>query len=173
MIIDDEPALFPATNDDCPPAESSSITSTTNTDTCATNAPLDIGAKRKNTRKSEQSTTVPGESPVKRQKQDNQTELTSKTAKALEKVLGRSPDVEKFEKLKQSLMANPTSKYNQDRYKTQLAHVRVKTLKAYKQLNSELKEYQNQKAEPYVTKTKQLHIAAELLKSWKITVHLI
>lgn len=173
MIIDDEPALFPATNDDCPPAESSSITSTTNTDTCATNAPLDIGAKRKNTRKSEQSTTVPGESPVKRQKQDNQTELTSKTAKALEKVLGRSPDVEKFEKLKQSLMANPTSKYNQDRYKTQLAHVQVKTLKAYKQLNSELKEYQNQKAEPYVTKTKQLHIAAELLKSWKITVHLI
>ena len=64
----------------------------------------------------------------------------SKTAKALERVLGRSSEVEKFDKIKQALTTNPTSRYNQEKYETLLAHIQVKTLKAYKQLHNELKE---------------------------------
>ena len=58
--------------------------------------------------------------------------LTSKTAKAAEVVLGKTPEVIQLEKLCNNLNRNPKSKYCANRYENHLEKIQVLVLKATK-----------------------------------------
>lgn len=62
--------------------------------------------------------------------------LTSKTAKAAEVVLGKTPVVIQLEKLRNNLNRNPKFRYCASRYENHLAKIQVLVLKATKQLNN-------------------------------------
>lgn len=95
-------------------------------------------------------------------------QLLSKTAKAIEQVLGTCEEVVKYDKLKQSATKNPKSRYHMERYETHLTKIPILTLKKYKQLYNDLKENPQD-----ASKTKQIKSASALLKLWKITLHLV
>ena len=95
-------------------------------------------------------------------------QLLSKTAKAIEQVLGTCEEVVKFDKLKQSVTKNPKSRYHVERYEIHLTKIQMMTLKKYKQLHSDLKDNPQD-----ASKTKQLKSASALLKLWKIALHLV
>jgi len=81
-------------------------------------------AKRKNTLSTDSEATV---------------QLLSKTAKAIEQVLGTCEEVVKYDKLKQNVTKNPKSRYHVEQYKTHLTNIQMLTLKKYKQLCNDLK----------------------------------
>ena len=58
--------------------------------------------------------------------------LTSKTAKAAEVVLGKTPEVIQLEKLCNNLNHNPKSRYCANRYENHLEKIQVLVLKATK-----------------------------------------
>ena len=58
--------------------------------------------------------------------------LTSKTAKAAEVVLGKTPEVIQLEKLCNNLKRNPKSRYCANRYENHLEKIQVLVLKATK-----------------------------------------
>ena len=95
-------------------------------------------------------------------------QLLSKTAKAIEQVLGTCEEVVKYDKLKQSVTKNPKSRYHVEQYETHLTRIQMLTLKKYKQVHNDLKENPQD-----ASKTKQLKAASALLKLWKITLHLV
>lgn len=95
-------------------------------------------------------------------------QLLSKTAKAIEQVLGTCEEVVKYDKLKQSATKNPKSRYHVERYETLLTKIQILTLKKYKQLYNDLKENPQD-----ASKTKQIKSASALIKLWKITLHLV
>ena len=113
--------------------------------------------------------------------------LTSKTAKAAEVVIDKTPEMIQLEKLRNNLNRNPKSSYYANRYENHLAKIQVLVLKATKQLQSDIKVWdatflmQNNRlpnANDYELSdevTSTLHkkkVALKLLQSWKITVHL-
>ena len=116
-----------------------------------------------------------------------QQQLSSKTAKATEIILGKIPEVTQLDKLRNNLARNPKSRYCINRYENYLAKIQVLVLKAVKELNSKLKEWDAS----FVTQHERLpnlndytaskeasdilhrrKVALKLLQSWKITVHL-
>ena len=66
-------------------------------------------------------------------------QLLSKTAKAIEQVLGTCEEVVKYDKLKQSVTKSPKSRYHIERYETHLTKIQMLTLNKYKQLYNDLK----------------------------------
>lgn len=82
-------------------------------------------AKRKNTLSTDSEATV---------------QLLSKTAKAIEQVLGTCEEVVKYDKLKQTVTKNPKSRYHVEQYETHLTKIQMLTLKKYKQLYNDLRE---------------------------------
>ena len=114
--------------------------------------------------------------------------VVSKTAKALEQVLGTCEEVQKFDKLKQNVGKNPKSRYHIERFEAHLVKVQILTLKAYKKLFNDIQTWKknfkssNQRDSTeddirtnilIATKRKQVKTASELLKLWKITLHLV
>jgi len=97
---------------------------------------------------------------------DKPQEILSKTTTALQLVLGNCEDVSKYDKLKKCAAKNPKSRFHIERFNLHLARIQISILKAYKQLNNDIKECED------ISKRKQIKTAAELLKLWKITVHL-
>ena len=88
--------------------------------------------KRKRAEQDQYSTQEP---LTKHQKLDT---LVSKTAKALEQVLGSCEGVQKFDKLKQNVGKNPKSRYHIERFEAHLVKVQILTLKAYKKLFNDI-----------------------------------
>ena len=67
-------------------------------------------------------------------------QLSSKTAKAAEVVLGKTPDVVQLDKLRTSLNRNPKSRHCIKRYESHLAKIQVFVLKATKQLKGQMNQ---------------------------------
>ena len=65
--------------------------------------------------------------------------LTSKTTKAAEVALGKTPEVIQLEKLCNNLNRNPKSRYCANRYENHLAKIQILVPKATKQLQSDIK----------------------------------
>ena len=114
-------------------------------------------------------------------------QLSSKTAKAAELVLGKLPEVIQLDKLHNNVARNPKSRYCVNRYENHLAKIQVLVLKAIKQLDADVKAWdasflmqhkQLPNSNDYAASqeaTEILHkrkVALKLLQAWKITVHL-
>ena len=128
------------------------------------------------------------EPPSKKPRTENGSEnLSSKTAKALAQVLGKTKEVITYEKLKNNVAKNPGSKYHKEQFLNHLAHIQVQVLKKYKQIHKEIEEWSSSfkdskkkppterdlKTDPDILSTwKNSKIAKELLRVWKITVHM-
>ena len=132
--------------------------------------------------KSQESNDMQGTDPKK-----DECRLSSKTAVAVEMVLGKIPEVIQLDKLHNNLKKSPKSRYCINWYENHLAKIQVLVLKATKQINEELKswdafflkQYQrlpntqdytaSDQAKANLEKRK---VVLKLLESWKITVHL-
>ena len=125
------------------------------------------------------------EPPMKRQKSDA---LMSRTSKAIEQVLGTCEGVQKYDKLNQNVAKNPKSRYHLERYEAHLTKIQILTLKAYKKVFNDIQTWKDsfksstqreatdddlRNSSDIATKRKQMRIALELLKLWKITVRLV
>ena len=125
------------------------------------------------------------EPPTKRQKADA---LMSRTSKAIEQVLGTCEEVQKYDKLKQNVAKNPKSRYHLERYEAHLTKIQILTLKAYKKVFNDIETWKDsfkssmqreatdddlRNSSETATKRKQMRTSLELLKLWKITVHLV
>lgn len=60
--------------------------------------------------------------------------LSSKTAKALAHVLGKTKNVLTYEKLKNNVAKNPGSKYHKEQFLNHVAHIQGQVLRKYKQI---------------------------------------
>lgn len=118
---------------------------------------------------------------------ESEQQLSSKTAKATEIVLGKTPEVIQLDKLRANLARNPKSRYCLNRYENHLTKIQVFVLKAVQQLNADLKAWdtsflmENERlpnSSDYSRSEESrgiLHkrkVALKLLESWKISVHL-
>ena len=128
----------------------------------------------------------PQEPQPKKQKLD--AALVTKTARALQQVLGTCEEVLKYDKLKQNVTKNPKSRYHTEHYKIHLAKIQILTLKAYKKVFNDIQSWKDnfrlsrhreateadlKESIQIAPQRKQLRTASELLKLWKITVHLV
>ena len=77
----------------------------------------------------------------KQQKTGFDHELISKTARALEHVLGTCEEVLKYDKLKQNVAKNPKSRYHIEHYETHLTKIQILILKAYKKIFNDIKTW--------------------------------
>ena len=149
-----------------------------------TGNPLNQMQSRKRIR-SEQETT-PQEPDPKKQKLC--AAPVTKTARALQQVLGTCEEVLKYDKLKQNVTKNPKSRYHTEHYEIHLAKIQILTLKAYKKIFNDIQSWQDnfrlsqhreateadlKESIQIAPQRKQLRTASELLKLWKITVHLV
>jgi hypothetical protein len=67
--------------------------------------------------------------------------LKTKTARAVEMVVGKNPEVKMFDRIKFSLNNNPKSRHNIDRYQTCLAKVQVLVLQAVKDFKQKISSW--------------------------------
>ena len=136
-------------------------------------------------RKRAEQEALPQEQVLKKQKSDA---LVTKTAKALEQVLGTCEDVLKYDKLKQNVAKNPKSRYHVEHYETCLARIQILTLKAYKKVFNDIQNWKDnfrlsnhreateddlRQSTEISSQRKKMRTASELLTLWKITVHLV
>ena len=130
--------------------------------------------------------TPPQEPQPKKQKLG--TTLVTKTARALQQVLGTCEEVLKYDKLKQNVTKNPKSRYHTEHYEIHLAKIQILILKAYKKVFNDIQSWKDnfrlsrhreateadlKESIQIAPLRKQLRTASELLKLWKITVHLV
>ena len=66
---------------------------------------------------------------------------SSKTAKALSEILGTTKDVMLYEKLKKNATKNSSTRYHKEHFLNHLAHIQVKVLKKYKDINEAIIEW--------------------------------
>lgn len=126
-----------------------------------------------------------GEPPSKKSRTED-SQPSSKTGKALTLVLGKSKDVQTYEKLENNVTKNPNSRFYKEHYVNRLTHIQVQVLKKYKEVNRAIKEWSEtfQKSHQKIPTEKGLRtdlnisatwrkrkIASELLRVWKLTVH--
>ena len=126
------------------------------------------------------------EPPARKPRLDCEESAKSKTVQAFETVLGKCPDVTKLEKLRNALTKNPKSFFTLI-VETHLACIQILTLKAYKQLHSDLKIWKEEfktnafrdandtdmKSDPKISEQwKKYRVDSKLLEVWKIIVHL-
>ena len=122
----------------------------------------------------------------KQQRTGSDHELISKTARALEHILGTCEEVLKCDKLKQNVAKNPKSRYHIEHYETHLTKIQILILKAYKKIFNAIKTWKEnftvfmqretteddlQSNNEMAIKRKQVRTALELLNLWKTTVH--
>jgi hypothetical protein len=120
--------------------------------------------------------------------ESNTKTLFTKTAKAIQEVLGYTPEVAEFDRLKCSLARNTKSRYLINRYETSLTNIQVMVLKAVKELQCNIKNWdteflRNNERIPTMKDyslnnaiLQMFHkkkLADKILESWKITVHLV
>ena len=122
----------------------------------------------------------------KRKVQDKGKETQSKTAKALEVVLGKIPEVSEIERLKQTVMKNPKAHFYRKKYDTVLSKVQTAVLRELRNVGEELKKWDEafltmhgrlpnntdyMSDDEFSALNKKKKIALKLLESWNITVH--
>lgn len=114
--------------------------------------------------------------------------LSSTLAKNVAKVIGETDDVKKLDRARNNLRKNLNSKDLQAQYETELAHVQSLVLRKHSEVTKSFKEWEklfttgNDCLEPTledIEKDKEgcnlyktLRLSRQLLKHWKITVHL-
>ena len=69
--------------------------------------------------------------------------LVTKTARALQQVLGTCEEVLKYDKLKQNVTKNPKSRYHTEHYEIHLAKIQILTLKAYKKVFNDIESWKD------------------------------
>ena len=130
--------------------------------------------------------------PALKEKEKNQQELDyilqTKLATAVAKVLGKTALVKALDKAKKALheQRNRNNKYCHDKYKDTLACVQTQVLAAHKSLTQEIEKWEKEfllkygfaptyenfeKEEKVKAAYKKKKLSKELLKHWKITVH--
>ena len=72
---------------------------------------------------------------------ESEQQLSTKTAKATEIVLGKTPEVIQLDKLRANLARNPKSRCCLNRFENHLTKIQVFVLKAVQQLNADLKAW--------------------------------
>ncbi|XP_028515940.1 uncharacterized protein LOC114575385 [Exaiptasia diaphana] len=92
--------------------------------------------------------------------------LKTKTAKAVEMVLGRTNDVDVFDKMKYEVTKNPQSTYHIMRYETSFAKVQALVLREHSEINKKIKELDYQKNKNIQELLQRKKIAIQLLTSW-------
>lgn len=117
--------------------------------------------------------------PVKRNINENEpVVLKSKTAKAIEAVLGLTKDVIELDQLKAKLVENPKSYYYSKSYQNTLTRLQTQVLRQLKATQQKLDEMdvildkENQSNQEHKDEQWRKKIILKLLESWKITVHL-
>ena len=115
--------------------------------------------------------------------------LQTKLATSVAKVIGTTPLVKPLDKAKQALhdKQNRNNKYCHDKYKDTLACVQTQVLATHKSLSQEIEQwekefllkhgfaptYENYEQEEEIKAAyKKKKLSKELLKHWKITVHI-
>ena len=114
--------------------------------------------------------------------------LSSTLAKNVAKVIGETEDVKKLDRARNNLRKNLNSKDLQEEYETQLAHVQSLVLRKHSEVTKSFKEWENlfttgndcleptlddiEKDKKGYNLYKTLRLSRQLLKHWKITVHL-
>ena len=130
--------------------------------------------------------------PALKEKEKNQQELDyilqTKLATSVAKVLGKTALVKALDKAKKALheQRNRNNKYCHDKYKDTLACVQTQVLAAHKSLTQEIEKWEKEfllkygfaptyenfeKEEKVKAAYKKKKLSKELLKHWKITVH--
>lgn len=114
--------------------------------------------------------------------------LSSTLAKNVAKVIGETDDVKKLDRARNNLGKNLNSKDLQAQYETELAHMQSLVLRKHSEATKSFKEWEklfttrNDCLEPTLEDIekdkkgcnlyKTLRLSRQLLKHWKITVHL-
>ena len=113
--------------------------------------------------------------------------LQTKLAQSVSKILGVTPLVKTLNMKRKALRENQGSKYHQDRYQDTLASVQTQVLAAHQKAAKELQKwkreflvkygfaptYENYKTEEITRSAyKKKKLSRDLLRHWKITVHL-
>ena len=113
--------------------------------------------------------------------------LRTKLAQSVSKILGVTPLVKTLDMTRKALHEHQGSKYHQDRYHNTLANVQTQVLAAHQKASKELEKwereflvkhgfaptYENYKTEEITRSTyKKKKLSRDLLRHWKITVHL-
>ncbi|KXJ13241.1 hypothetical protein AC249_AIPGENE7033 [Exaiptasia diaphana] len=113
--------------------------------------------------------------------------LKTKTAKAVELIVGKSQEVEEFDNMKYNLGKNPQSRYYIDHYETSLAKVQVLVLKECTAISENIKTWDKDffernsslpsntdyhKDNDIIELLKRKNAASQLLKSWNMTIQL-
>ena len=113
--------------------------------------------------------------------------LQTKLAQSVSKILGVTPLVKTLDMTRKALHKNQGSKYHQDRYQDSLANVQTQVLAAHQKASKELEKwereflvkhgfaptYENYKTEEITRSAyKKKKLSRDLLRHWKITVHL-
>lgn len=114
-------------------------------------------------------------------------EVQSKTAKALELLLGKTQEVSELDRLKQTVAKNPKAHYYRKKYDTLLRNMQTCVLRKLRSLKNQLKQWDedflaNHGRIPndndyssdgqFKELSKKKKVALKLLESWNITVHL-
>lgn len=113
-------------------------------------------------------------------------ESQSKTAKVLEVVLGKTPEVSGIDRLKQTVSKNPKAHFYRKQYDSVLSKVQTQVLRELRLVKEELRKWD----EDFFTKndrlpnnndymgdddfkelSKKKKAALKLLESWNITIH--
>ena len=111
--------------------------------------------------------------------------LTTKTAKAVERVLGGRPIVYELEKLRVNYKRNPKSRYAKNRYESHLVKVQTSVLSRLQECKEKIKNWDSgfvlknsrlpnidDYSDEITSEVKKQKEAQELLRQWDITVHL-
>ena len=113
--------------------------------------------------------------------------LRTKLAQSVSKILGVTPLVKTLDMTRKALHEHQGSKYHQDRYHNTLANFQTQVLAAHQKASKELEKwereflvkhgfaptYENYKTEEITRSTyKKKKLSRDLLRHWKITVHL-
>ena len=128
----------------------------------------------------------PPEKKRKTQLYSTDRESQSKTAKVLEIVLGKTPEVSEIDRLKQTVSKNPKAHFYRKKYDSVLSKVQTQVLRELRLVKEELRKWD----EDFFTKNDRLpnnndytddddfnklckkkKAALKLLESWNITIH--
>ena len=115
-------------------------------------------------------------------------EVQSKTAKALELILGKTPEVSEIDRLKQIVAKNPKAHFYRKKYDSLLSNMQTCVLRELRSVKNQLKQWDENflathgkipNDSDYISDghfkelTQKKKVALKLLESWNITVHLL
>ena len=115
-------------------------------------------------------------------------EVQSKTAKALELILGKTPEVSEIDRLKQTVAKNPKAQFYRKKYDSLLSNLQTCVLRELRSVKNQLKQWDENfltthgripNDSDYINDghfkelTQKEKVALKLLESWNTTVHLL